>query len=385
MRKIKILLLLILLLGFTHYSFAQEPKAVSRGIWVTVFSTKKVLYSQESIVELINSCKKSKINEIYLQLFQSGKAFYRSSICDHSKYDEMLKSCGTDPIVFLIKKARENNIKVFAWVNLLSLGQNMQADIIKKFGPDVLTRDQYLRPSGRKNPDESDKYYLREDQLFLEPGDPYVGRYLVNITEEILDKYPSLDGIHLDYARYPLTVPFSPGSKFGKFGLNYGFGKRSVERFKNFADFNPLSGFNSDEKSFKWDNWKREQVTLLVKRISKHVKEKSRDYRVSCAVLPYAERAYLCVSQDWPIWLEQGIVDYVVLMSYSKDNQLIKETVKASLALKDKQKIFVGIGLFLLKDNPSSFKEQYKIIKGLNPDGIVFFSYDDISDESLPE
>lgn len=380
----KILILLILTSGIVTNCFGEaSQKRINRGVWVSVFSEKKVLYSKDSVLELIDLCKKGNINEVYLQLFQSGKAFYDSKFCDRSKYEEMVKAAGLDTIDFLIKQAQKNNIQIFAWVNLLSLGQNTNAHIIKKFGNEVLTRDQYLRTSGRKDSNESDKYYLREDQLFLEPGDVRVGRYLLAIVEEIIKRYPLLNGIHLDYVRYPITVPFIPGSKFNKFGLSYGYSKKNIERFKEWTGIDPFSGLSSDEKSLKWDNWRRDQITTLVKRISRYVKEASLRYRVSCAVVPYSERAYASLFQDWPLWLKEGIVDYVVLMNYSRDNQLTKEVISASLAFKEKGKVFVGLGLFLLKDNLGALKEQYKIIKTLNPDGIVFFSYDDINDEIL--
>jgi len=87
--------------------------------------------------------------------------------------------------------------------------------------------------------------------------------------------------------------------------------------------------------------------------------------------------------QDWPLWLEKEIVDYVVLMNYTRDDRLAKETVRSALAHKGKGKIFVGIGAFLLKNDPEIFLRQYAIIASLNPDGIVLFSYDEVPNAIL--
>jgi len=356
-----------------------------RGIWVSVFAKDKVLYSKDAVIRLIALCRQAKINEIYLQVYQSGKAYYDSKLTGCLKYEDIIKSAGVDTIDFLLKEARDSDIKVFAWVNLLSLGQNDSADIIKKFGKDVLTKDQYNRISGRNNPDESDKYYLREEHLFLEPGDQRVAKYLISIVEEIVERYPLFSGVHLDYLRYPMTVPFIPGSKFTKYGLSYGYGPKDVERFKEWAGIDPVSGLKNVKDYILWDDWRRGQITSIVRRIAKRVKEKSPNLLVSAAVIPAGERAYSSMFQDWPFWLEDGILDYVVLMNYTLDNHLAKELVRSSLCHRGRGKVFVGLGLHLMKDTPKAFVEQYKTIASLSPDGIVIFSYDDIDDAFIKD
>ena len=384
MRRLKLLILICFIssFGITVSSFGEDnlTREIPRGVWVSVFSKNKVLYSRDAVTKLIASCKQAKISQIYLQVYQSGKAYYDSKITDSSKYEGILKSAGVDTIDFLLKEARDNNIEVFAWVNLLSIGQNDQAEIIKRFGKDVLTKDQHKRISGRGNPNESDQYYLREELLFLEPGDQRVAKYLISIVEEIVERYPLLNGVHLDYLRYPMTVPFIPGSRFTKYGLSYGYGLKNIERFKEWSGLDPLSGLKSTKEYMLWDDWRRDQVTSLVRRIAKRVKEKSPNLLVSSSVVPAGERAYSSMFQDWPFWLEEGIVDYVVLMNYTLDNQLTKELVRSSLAYRGKGKVFIGIGLYLMKDISDAFIEQYKAVVGLSPDGIVIYSYDDLDD-----
>jgi len=386
-KKIPVLLsaccLLSLSLVFAQNKEAAVKKGPARGIWVSVFSSKKVLYAKDGVSNLIAQCKKAKIDEIYLQFFQSGNAYYDSRICDRTKYDDMVKASGMDSLDLLLREAQGNNIKVFAWVNVLSLGKNEKADILKKYGSSILTLDQYQRGSKTDSNTELDKYYLREDQIFLEPGDPRIEEYILTVVNEIINRYPLISGVHLDYIRYPSPVPFVPGSRFKKFGLTYGYGVKNVERFKDKTGLNPLDTLNNEDEYLAWDNWKRQQVTDLVRKISNLVKVKSADLEVSCAVIPLTERAYTNAFQDWSGWLEEGIVDYVILMSYTKDNQYAKEIVKSSLGHRGKGKIYIGIGLFLMKNNPDLFFNQYRMITGLAPDGIVLFSIDDLSEQVI--
>lgn len=128
MRKLKPGLLIFILCSFVVFSLASGGEAlgkdIPKGIWVSIFSKNKVLYSRDAVNELIALCKEAKINQIYLQVYQSGKAYYDSKIADASKYEDMVKSAGGDTIDFLLQEAKNNNIEVFAWINLLSLGQN---------------------------------------------------------------------------------------------------------------------------------------------------------------------------------------------------------------------------------------------------------------------
>ncbi|PIQ85175.1 MAG: hypothetical protein COV73_06015, partial [Candidatus Omnitrophica bacterium CG11_big_fil_rev_8_21_14_0_20_43_6] len=142
-----------------------------------------------------------------------------------------------------------------------------------------------------------------------------------------------------------------------------------------------LDTLNNVDEYLAWDNWKRQQVTDLLRKISSLIKVKSPALAVSCAVIPVVERAYSNAFQDWSAWLEEGIVDYVVLMSYSIDNQFVKETVKSSLGHRGQGKVYVGIGAFLMKDNPDLFFNQFRLISELSPDGVVIYSVDDLTDQ----
>ncbi|MDP3042571.1 MAG: family 10 glycosylhydrolase [Candidatus Omnitrophota bacterium] len=385
--KIIVIFLFLYLFSLRLALAADQPipvkPAVPRGIWVSVFSAKKMLYSEAGVHNLIAQCNKAKINEIYLQIFQSGNAYYDSRIADKIKYDQMVASAGLDTLDLLLREAGQNNIKVFAWVNILGLGKNEKADILNKYGSSILTRDQYQRPSKISTSTELDKYYLREDMIFLEPGDPRVEAYMLTIINEIINRYPLFSGIHLDYIRYPSPVPFIPGSRFNKFGLTYGYGAKNVERFREKTGINVLDTLNNEDEYLAWDNWKRQQVTDLLRKITSLVKVKSPSLAVSCAVIPVTERAYSNAFQDWSGWLEEGIIDYVVLMSYTKDNQFAKEVVKSSLGHRGKGKIYVGMGVFLMKDNPDLFANQLRLITDLAPDGVVLYSIDDLSDQVI--
>ena len=354
-------------------------KHIPKGTWVTVFSGKKVLYSKTAIRDLLNFCKKHGIEEIYLQIYRSGEAYYDSRFVGRSQYQKMLKAVGSDPIDYLLDEAKKNQIRVYAWVNILSLAQNKNAPIVRKYGYKVFTRDQSGRDSVRTDSvDLTDKFYLRDDQIFLEPGDERVVDWSLAVVKEIAERYPAFDGIHLDYIRYPYPVPYIPDSRFVKFGIAYGYGKRNLERFKAKTGLNPLKDDVYDNDLYLlWDNWKRAQVTNIVEKISALLHVKAKGWKISCAVVPTLERAYSIAYQNWPLWLQKSYVDYVVLMNYSRDETLVKDSIMADRAFRKNGKIYAGLGAFLYNDG-AKFNRLINAVIKLNPDGVVLFSYDEL-------
>ncbi|MGB3112792.1 MAG: family 10 glycosylhydrolase [Candidatus Omnitrophota bacterium] len=352
------------------------------GVWVTVFSPEKILYSKENADRLIASCKEAGIDHVYVQVYRAGKAYYDSRITDKAPYLKIQESSKTDILDYIIKKAKKNDIKIYAWINLLSLARNKDAFILLKFGDEVLTRDQYGRtPLVDNKKDELDKYFIRENQLFLEPGNEKVRKHLTEITEEIIRRYPGLDGLHLDYIRYPSVVPFAPGSRFTPPGVGYGYGKENIENFRKATGLDVKTMAGSRENFFKWDSWRRDQVTAMVREISDKVRKIAPDKEISCAIVPSVERTYQVNFQDWTRWLREKYVDWVVAMSYTDDPQQMKLYSRSMLLPQFEEKIYIGVGAFLLKGKAEIFKEELDSLKGMNPGGIVIFSYDDIAQD----
>ena len=375
MTKKKIFLTFLIFLWFATVlspfctsDMTQEEK-IRLGVWITVFTPEKVLSSKENVDTLLSTCKNSGIDDIYIQIYRSGKPYYNTNI-----------ESSEDTLTHLIKEANKNDIKVYGWINLLSIAQNKEADILKKFGENVLTVDQYGRTSLQKGQkDDLDKYYIRENQLFLEPGNSHVQDYLLSVVKEIIEKYPHLSGLHLDYIRYPAVVPFVPGSRFTSHGISYGYGESNVAKFKNATGIDIKTMDYSREGYKLWDDWRRSKVSSLLQNISENARELSPGIIISCTIVPSIERTYLTTLQDWTEWLDKGYADYVVAMNYTDDTKLMKLHSYSLMAGEFGRKVHMGVGAYLLKTKPGELKKQLEILKKLSPPGIVIFSYDDIA------
>jgi len=345
---------------------SAAEKKISRGVWVTVFSEKRVHFSKQAVTDLVSFCEKNGISDIYFQIYRAGEAWYDSRIAGRKRYDAMVAAAGGDPVDFLIAEARERGIRVHGWINVLSIAQNLNAPILVKYGRDVLTRDQRGRFPYKR--------YGGEDQLFLEPGDERVVRFTRAVVDEVIARYPGLSGLHLDYIRYPKAVKSTGILWFRSGGLSYGFGPRNVARFQLARGKDP-----SDEPwSGRWDNWKKRQVTSLVEMIYDRIRKGAPGWKLSCAVMPSAEKSAAQSAQEWPQWLRRGTVDYVVLMNYTRDVNAFMEAARLAGEIGGAAQVHVGVAVYMLTNMTWTLQKKLRGLEALNPGGIVYFAYDDI-------
>ena len=369
----------IVLICFFLFSPIAYCTDMRLGTWISIFSKENVLQSTDNIDHLLDVAQSSGIDDIYIQIYRADKAYYNSSITDASPYENLLSQAGTDTFEYLIKESKGRGISVHAWINLLSIAQNKDANIIKTLGKSALTLDQHGRTSLKDKNDPLDKYYLRETQFFLEAGNPGVRKYLSEIAGEIVKKYPDLTGIHLDYIRYPFIVPFIPGSRFTSHGISYGYGKENLDAFKRSSGIDIASDKYSRRNFLLWDNWRRDNVTSLVRDISEKVRDLNPDLKISCTISSSIERTYFVTLQDWTLWIDKDYIDYVVAMDYTDDIRLLRFNANSIISQTDPGRTQIGMAAYLLEDQPEILYEELNSLLKLPSAGVVIFSYDDIA------
>ncbi len=356
--KIKILFCVMCMIFLpAHRSECNE--AERRCLFVSVIQDPPVLSSRVDIEKLIDFAKSARINKLFVQIYFSGRAWFPSDIADSAPYRSSLESVSHDPFALLIEKAHAAGIEVHAWMNMLSLGANGEAKILKKYGAGILTRNLKLK--------KSLKDYKIDSQFFLEPGDLRVRNYLSKLVGEVLRAYPGLDGIQFDYIRYPDKEPF------------YGYNKMNIERYKSSTGNRSI-----DEASPAWKDWKRRQVTDVLEILINSSRAIRPDIKISATgCMPYS-RAYLEAYQDWPYWIARGMVEYVTVMSYSPDPVEFKRTLAGAREKTDDfKRVNIAIGAYRLVESPKVFKEEFHISESSGAGGFAIFHYGSLLENQL--
>jgi uncharacterized lipoprotein YddW (UPF0748 family) len=377
MKKILGFFLLILLCGVT---LPSALRAVSWGLWVECEGDNDTLSSKQKILRMLDDARENHFDTVFVQIYRHDRAWFPTGNADDGPYQAFYKREKTDLLRFVIDEAHARGIAVHGWMNMLRIGKDKNARVLKVLGPEAVTRDNkgrsMLNYPDLKLPGVENQYYEADGTgYWLEPGDLRVRQYLLAVIKDVAVNYPDIDGIHLDFVRMPYTVPFSPGSRFPK-GITYGYGKESVERFKKFHGADPLKPSQSSDLMQKWDDWRRDQITDFVRSARDAVRATGAKMKLSTAVVCWADRAYFSSSQDWRRWLEDGIIDFACLMNYSIDSRIARYITMTGQAFRAGGQIVIGLGAYLLRDRAKILYQQIDDCLAIGVDGIAFFSYD---------
>jgi uncharacterized lipoprotein YddW (UPF0748 family) len=270
---------------------------------------------------------------------------------------------------------------VHAWVNVLNLAANRQAPILLALGRSAVVVDQKGRsvldyPELDVPPPDREWLRMGTPALWLDPAFPGVAERLAATFAELVRGYPGLDGLHLDYVRYPDTLPFSPGTQFGV-GIGFGFGEASRARFQ--ADTGLVAPFAASlGNAERFDGWRREKLGALVAAIAGAARAERPALRVSAAVIAERERAYRVDLQDWLGWLDAGQLDFAVPMLYTRDPTLLRYGVETLAGLARRRQLWVGLGSWLFAESPELAVSQLRVASTEAALGTALFSWDAI-------
>ncbi len=356
-----------------------------RGLWVLCQGSQRVLDDTARIPRLLDDARALGASDLFVQVYRGGRAWFDSSLADAEPWrSAVAKSGGVDPLAELVSQAHAAGLRVHAWVNVLNLANNRRARLIEALGRDAVLVDQ----AGRSLLDYPDldvpqperRYYrMGTPGVWLDPAAPGVAARLAETFAELLARYPGLDGLHLDYIRYPGVLPFAPGSRFGV-GLDMGHGAATRARFRAETGVEAPRPPERLGNANRWDRWRRDQVTALVRRIRDAALLARPDVAISAAVWAHADRAYLSIGQDWRRWLEDSLLEFAVPMAYTLDLRSFRYQVEAFSMTPQGPRTWIGIGVWLFAKRPAAALEQLKIAEAAGAAGVALFSWDAIAD-----
>ena len=367
-----------------------EPTPHMRGLWVLAEGSYRVLDDPARIEPLLERARTLGVSDLFVQVYRGGRVFYPTS---HPIESALATADGAPPapeadaLRQLLDAAHERDLRVHAWVNVLSLSTRRQARLIEELGPSAILVDRLGR-SILDYPEldlpEPDRRFYRMGTrgVYLDPALPRVRERLVAVFHDLVTRYPELDGLHLDYIRHPGVLPFSPGSRFGV-GLEFGYGAETRALYTAETGHpDPIEGADPGtvRAANQWDAWRRDQVTTLVDEISATARAAHPELVISAAVIPYVDRAYLSLAQDWRRWLESGAIDRAIPMVYTLDDRLFRYQVETFAGWPGADRIWAGVGVWLFANHPERAHRQLEILRATGLSGEVLFSDDALSE-----
>ena len=257
---------------------AHCQKHEVRAVWLTTIggidwprSTNATAQKRE-LTQMLDQLKRAGVNTVLLQTRVRATTIYPSQI---EPWDLCLtgthgRSPGYDPLQFAIDECHRRGMELHAWIVTIPIGKWTSAGCqrLRKKYPRIV----------RKIGDEG----------YLNPEQAQTASYLAGLCEEITRNY-DVDGIHLDYIRYPETW------------------KIKVSRSQG-----------------------RQFITNIAETISRRVKALKPWVKMSCAPIGKHDdlsryrsggwNARTTVCQDAQEWLRTGVMDQLYPMMYFQGN-----------------------------------------------------------------
>ena len=303
---------------------ASDPKAPRRAMWVTRFDYLTVA----DVEKVVADCKLAGINTILFQVRGNATAFYKSSFEPWAEQFHF-KDPGFDPLETAIRAAHANGIELHAWVNVMPAWWGTEKPTeprqIYNTKPEWFWYDQ----KGERQP-LAPKFYVS-----LNPCLPEVRKYLVDVLKDLAEHY-AIDGLHLDYTRFPNDAV--PGVA-PRPGIDFPRDKTTLSLFAK------DTGKTPDKDAAAWNAWRAEQVTSLVRVIRAMLRAARPKAELSSAVGPVPENALAHHFQDAKTWLAEKLVDCVYPMNYTADRKVFAERSQHWKEIAGAGRVVMGVRL----------------------------------------
>lgn len=389
-----------------------------RGVWVSTvgnldFRIKQNSTSETDILkwktyflDILEQVEANNLNAVFFQVRPQNDAFYESEYNAWSSYLVGYgEPAGWDPLEWMITECHLRGLEFHAWLNPYRVGTVYGSDVnIKTATEDEINQVKLNYAQNLKkrmtqtvnnpllNLEDLDAFYdniiLDDDNILrLNPASETVIEHIVNTVEEIVLKY-DVDGIHYDDYFYPSGT------------------------FDTFSENRIYAKYKEDGGTLELKDWRRDNVSRMVKKVSEVVDEvnKTYDKKVAFGISPAPVWApstescndgrgmeggqlvpcgsYSCYHDlyaDTKLWVEEEWLDYILPQVYSSLEGTYTFLVKwwADVVSRTSVKLYLGTALYHVPDGEFEAKEIYEQMKWVrsNPDvkanvsGYVFFSY----------
>ncbi|MCX8052590.1 MAG: family 10 glycosylhydrolase [Armatimonadetes bacterium] len=327
-----------------------------RGAWVTAWTSG--FFTAEEIDNTIAAAKKAKLTALFIQVRKNGDAYYTSAT--EPRGDGI--AADFDPLATMIKKAHAAGLQVHAWVNAVRMwsAKTPPTDprhIVNRH-PEWINKD-------------ADGAERATEGLYLDPGIPEAREYIASVIEEIAKNY-KVDGIHLDYIRYP--------------GKNWGYSEAALRNY--YAATGCSTKPDPDDP--KWLHWKRDQVTELVKLIRRKVKAVRPKILLSASTITWGKcpidfrhsKPYAYVCQDWRKWLAEGLIDANCPMNYKQESNAeqaasFRKWLRGFVRWSSGKPTYVGVEVHI--NQTAEIMRQIDAIRRAKLGGFMLFSFNQSS------
>jgi uncharacterized lipoprotein YddW (UPF0748 family) len=275
-----------------------------------------------------------------------GAAFYESQVLPVAP--QVVRR--GDQIAQCLAACRKHGVQIHVWKVNWNLGYAVPKEFVEK-----MRREGRLQASSQ-----------RKEELWLCPSHPENQKLEIDSMVEVVRRY-GVDGIHFDYIRYP--------------DGDHCFCAGCQERFQRAAGVTvqhwPQDLLADGPFRQPWLDWRRSNITAVVKAVSEQARVIRPKIKLSAAVFRNWTTDRDGVGQDWKLWCEKGYLDFVCPMDYTPSKGSFENMVTQQVQWAGQTPCYPGIGV---SSSSSHFGvdrviEQINITRRHGTRGFIIFNY----------
>ena len=253
-----------------------------------------------------------------------------------------------DPLRQCLDACRKYGIELHVWKVCLNMGHRTAPELRQQMTDAKRTQ----------------KTFRGEDSRFLAPHLKENQDLEVNALLDLVRNY-DVDGVHLDYIRYPEQDCDYSDSARQAFEAHLG------RKVPNWPDDCGRNG--RLRKPF--NAWRRQNINALVERISRELHQAKPSIKLSAAVFGGWDGARESIAQDAQAWLDHGWLDFICPMNYTASRDFLAELTERQVSgNRARIPIYIGLGTWLHPDTATTV-EQIELVRQLGADGFICFQH----------
>lgn len=324
--------------------WAQHPRYsvnATKAVW-----HRPVELSPQAIGTTLDRFKQAGLNTVFLETFFHGWPLFNSktyaayglkgTLYPKFRTAALIPSgappgtLGPDPLRVWLNEAHKRGMQLHPWVQVFYVG-NRQVDgpgPILEAHPDWANVQRSALKTGEDTlmtPEKPVPSTLEPGSYFLDPANPNVQTFLLALMDELLNRYP-VDGLQLDYIRYPASFP---PDRYSYLATTWGYTPVARQGFEATYGTDPARLTPQNLELWEaWATYKAEQINSFVRLVHQRVvqaRAKNPRLQLSAAVFPDSAAALANKHQQWGLWGQEGLVDFLAPMNLSGATALITQ------------------------------------------------------------
>jgi uncharacterized lipoprotein YddW (UPF0748 family) len=357
-----------------------------RALWVLRSS----LTSPAAIATLVKTAHDHGFNTLLVQVRGRGDAYYSSAL-EPRAADLARQPASFDPLAATLDEAHAAGLRVHAWINVALISSAVELPAAREhlvyehpewlMVPRAIAQDlaqvepsspAYIGKLARWTRGELDAVEGLYASLLL----PNAASHAEAVIADVAKRY-AVDGIHLDYLRYPNEQFDYSRFAIAQFRAEIrphldAATRRELDERESVDLFAYPDRFPDD-----WRAFRRTRLSALMLRLRTAVRTARPSALVTAAVAPEAQDAFDHRLQDWRGWVEGGLVDAICPMAYTTDAVRFTQQIEEVRRIAGARAVWAGIGSYRL--TPEQTVDNILTARRLGAAGFVLFSYDSLT------